>query len=247
MPTSNLSGDTRIWIEDDNSFPGVIRAWNDDYYSSDPHDFSWGAASRIKKDFSVRIKSVLISAYSSYAPLGTCDLYIKVNPLSTETYYTGIWPFRTEHTRTPILEAFPNLKANDAMQTAWEGKDNYQCISWSGGITSYKEWPLSLSSNYCELAYDSYYGYYCKGPESFDNFYESPNRYAGCMAYTNSGANSSNSVVDLWYNPNYYDYGYGDYTHGSVRKPGNNHPHGYDWESKPGTMERIFSSSKCFK
>ncbi len=99
---------------------------------------------------------------------------------------------------------------------------------------------LSLSSSYCELAYDPYYGYYCKGIESFDNFYGSSTRYGGCMTYSRSGANSFNNSVDLWYNPNYYAYGYGDYTHGSVRKPGNNHPHGYDWESKPGNMERIF-------
>ncbi len=138
--TCKLTGDSRLWIEDDNSFPGKIRAWNDDYYTNDEYDFSWGVASRIKKDFSVRIKSVLVSAYSSYSPTGTCDLYIKVNPLSTETYYTGIWPFRKKHTRTPILDAFPNLKANDAMQTAWDNKDDYNCISWSGGITNYWEW-----------------------------------------------------------------------------------------------------------
>jgi hypothetical protein len=40
-------------------------------------------------------------------------------------------------------------------------------------------------------------------------------------------------MVDLW------AYG-GYYTHASVRKPGNDHPHGYDWESKPGSTARTF-------
>ncbi len=31
-----------------------------------------------------------------------------------------------------------------------------------------------------------------------------------------------------------------DYTHASVKEPGNNHPHGYDWESKPGGLDRTF-------
>jgi hypothetical protein len=78
---------------------------------------------------------------------------------------------------------------------------------------------------------------------SFDNFYAANPRYGfdgEAMTYSRTGATSSNSAVDLWYNPNYYDIGNGSYTHGSVTKPGNNQPHGYDWESKPGNMMRSF-------
>jgi hypothetical protein len=57
-------------------------------------------------------------------------------------------------------------------------------------------------------------------------------RYPGAWNYTRTGATVSNSVVDLWKRPG------GAYQHGSVRKPGNNHPHGYDWESKPGGTPR---------
>ena len=226
--TCKISGDTRIWLEDNIGFPGRIVAYNDDYSGSG--DFSWAYASRINKNFSINIEGMQFSSYSSNTPTGTCDYYIDVNPLSTETYYTGIWPFRKKHTRTPILDLFPNLKADDAMQSA-PASEVYNCISWSGGITNYWEWPLSLFSIYFD---------YGGSKKSFDNFYGSPGRYGGCMTYSATGATSSNSVVDLWYNPNSYGIGQGEYTHGSVTKPGNNMPHGYDWESKPGNGERIF-------
>jgi len=205
--TSKISGDTRIWIEDDSGLPGKIRAWNDDYYGGG--DFYWGLASRVKKDFSVRIAASLVSSYSSYTPTGIYDLYVMCQNSGTL--------------------GFPNLKSDDAIQTAPQS-GVYNCISWSGGIDWDWYWPPN--------PYDPYYA---GSPlASFDNFYSYAGRYGGCMTYSRSGATVSNSVVDLWYNPNYYGPGQGDYTHGSVTKPGNNHPHGYDWESKPGPQNRIF-------
>ncbi|NJK98811.1 MAG: hypothetical protein HC905_31335 [Bacteroidales bacterium] len=61
-------------------------------------------------------------------------------------------------------------------------------------------------------------------------------RYTGATNYTSIGADETNGVVALWSNN-------GDISgaqHLSVRKPGNNHPHGYDWESKPGGLMRTF-------
>lgn len=203
--TCKLSGDSRIWIEDNSGVPGKIRAYNDDYYGGG--DFSWGLASRVKKDFSVRIGAALISSYSSYNPTGTCDLYIMCQ-------------------NSNIMPYFPNLKADDAIQSA-PASGTYNCISWTGGIIDYWEWPLSPFSRY----------YVAGNPlASFDNFYAANPRYGvegETMTYSRSGATSANSVVDLWALN-------GSYTHGSVTKPGNNHPHGYDWESKPGSLMRTF-------
>ena len=212
--TCKISGDTRIWIEDDSGTPGKIRAWNDDYYGGG--DFYWGLASRVKKDFSVRIAGALVSSYSSYTPTGIYDLYVMCQNSGTL--------------------GFPNLKSDDAIQSApYSGM--YNCISWSGGITNYWEWPLSEWSEYCEEVYDAYGIFlYCDPLPSFDNFYAANPRYGfegEAMTYSRSGATVSNSVVDLWALN-------GEYTHSSCTKPGNNHPHGYDWESKPGPQNRIF-------
>lgn len=209
--TCKLSGDSRIWITDD-TWPGKIKAYNDDY-NGGGGDFSWGLASRVKKDFSVRIGAALISSYSSYNPTGTCDLYMKCENSNITSY-------------------FPNLKADDAIQSA-PASGTYNCISWSGGITNYWEWPLSQWSNYCEEVYDAYGNFlYCDPLPSFDNYYEAE-RYSNAMTYSRSGATASNNTVDLWVLN-------GNYTHGSVTKPGNDHPHGYDWESKPGGLMRTF-------
>jgi len=79
---------------------------------------------------------------------------------------------------------------------------------------------------------------------SFDNYYaNTPPRYTGCnWVYTRTGANSSNNQIDLWALN-------GTYTHASVNarwdniprgNPANDNPHGYDWESKPGSLMRTF-------
>ena len=213
--TSLLTGDSRIWIEDQDGYPGKVTAFNDDYYGGGG-DFSWSLASRVKKVLP-SVRSVVVSAYSSYNPTGSCDLYAKCG-------------------NSTIMSSFPNLKADDAIRSA-PTSGTYNCISWSGGITSYWEWPLSPGSSF----------YVAGNPlASFDNYYSNTpvNRYAGSSAwnYTRTGATSTNNQVDLWaYN--------GSYTHGSVkakwsnipaRLPANAMPHGYDWESKPGSLMRTF-------
>jgi hypothetical protein len=66
----------------------------------------------------------------------------------------------------------------------------------------------------------------------FDKYYSnSPMRYPGAWNYSRTGATAANAVVDLWKTA-------ADYTHASVTMPGNNNPHGYDWESKPGSFDR---------
>jgi hypothetical protein len=186
--TSHISTDTRIWIESGSGFPGKIIAYNDDYYGDG--DWNWGLASRVKQTFSDPVGATLISAYSSNSPVGNCDLYMGCQ-------------------NSNIMNYFPNLEADDAIQSA-PYDYTYNCISWSVGIFEDWSWPSGFGSDFSVV----------------EDFYEN-------YGYTATGANSSNSVVDLWaYN--------GDYTHASVTKPGNDHPHGYDWESKPGALMRTF-------
>jgi hypothetical protein len=212
----NYYSDPFLFIEDDSGIPGKIIAFNNNYSGSG--DYYWGLNSRVRKDFSVRVGAGLISSFSSYLQ-GTCDLYLKC--MNSNIAGTG---------------DFPNLKSDDAIQSSpatchpsepgCDLDETYNCISWSGGITTYWEWPIALWSSYCELKYDPVHGYYCDPLPSFDNFYNS-------RGYTRTGAHAGNSTVDLWAKN-------GEYSHGSVRKPGNNHPHGYDWESKPGANVRTF-------
>lgn len=192
-------GDPRLWIEEGSGIPGKISAFNDDY-GSHGGDYVWGLNSRIKKKYDRTVHSALLSAYSSYNPTGKCDLYIKCK-------------------NSTVMSYFPNLKADDAIQSA-PSSYNYNCISWSGKITSYWEWPPSPSSSY-----------YDPDPlKAFDKFYAS-------LGYTRTGATKSNAVVALWAIVD--SYGNREYTHASVRK-GDGNAHGYDWESKPGSLMRTF-------
>ncbi len=157
-----------------------------------------------------RIRYAIISTYSSYNPTGTCDVYMGCR-------------------NSTIMSYFPNLKADDAIRSA-PASSAYNCISWSGGRTDLGRyfWPPE-GGNPWRGSTDL---------ESFDNFFSNTKsgkklvRYNGAMNYTRSGANAGNAVVALWHNKKY--------THGSVKKPGNDQPHGYDWESKPGGLMRTF-------
>lgn len=204
------TGDTRLWLY--NYWNGPIVAANDDFYNSG--DFYWGLSSRIKQDFSTAVSYCLVSAYSP-STTGTCDLYMACE-------------------NSTIMSYFPNLKAEDAIQSAPQTND-YNCASWGGGLTDRGRYfwassaPTStnLSSNWY-VANNFWL--------SWDNFFgNNPPRFAGAPTYTRSGASASNGDVAMWYNSTS-----GQYTHFSVKKPANNQPHGYDWESKPGGLMRTF-------
>lgn len=187
-----------------------VRGYNDDYYSGGG-DWSWGLCSRIKKNFGTdSIQYGFVCAYSP-SSTGIADIY-----LGNDT---------SEVNKTNYPE-FPLLKPDDAIRAA-PNTGTYNCISWSGGITNAWIWPPSAYSTYnCS---NSGTDITC-----FDHFYaNTPVRYPGAWNYTRTGATVNNSIVDVWALNGYF-------THGSVRKPGNNHPHGYDWESKPGSTARTF-------
>lgn len=211
--TSKISGDTRIWIEDDSGLPGKIRAWNDDYNVGG--DFYWGLASRVKKDFSIRIAGALVSSYSSYTPTGIYDLYVMCQ-------------------NSNITSSFPNLTADDAIQSA-PASNNYNCASWGGGRDNLGRYFWASNS---PTSSNLSGPWYIAGDfwASWDNFFgNNPARFIGAPNYTRSGANETNGEIAMWYNSTS-----GQYTHFSTTKPANEHPHGYDWESKPGGLMRTF-------
>jgi len=166
--TAKLTGDSRLWVIDSSSFPGLVKAQNDDYYSG-AGDWSWGLASRVKATITPEVNYVIVGAYSSYNPTGTADVYQKCN-------------------NGDIMSWFENLKADDAIRSA-PSSGVYNCISWSGYITDYWVWPPSFGSTWYDsnplTSFDKFYG-------------NNPQRYPGACTYTRSGATSSNAVVDLW-------------------------------------------------
>ncbi len=202
------TGDTRMVVS--RSFSSSARGYNDDYYAG-AGNWNWGLASRIKKDFN-GADSVQYTFVCSYSPTstGVCDIYMG-----------------TGNSNLHQLEPnnFPLLTDDDAIKSA-EASGSYNCISWSGGITSTWIWPPSAYSTYnCNSGNELL---------CFDNYYSNnPVRYPGAWNYTRTGATVNNSIVDLWKTASAY-------THASVTKTGNNHPHGYDWESKPGGTNRTF-------
>lgn len=207
--TCYLTGDPILWIEDDNGLPGKIIGFNDDYDGNG--DFDWGYNSRIKKQFTTDVGASLLSTYGTYNPTGTCDLYMKCG-------------------NSDIMPYFPNLKADDAIRSAPATPDyQYNCISWSGGISEYWIWPpldLPWSDGYTPAL------------QAFDNFYGNIDHNGNsCLRYDSAWTYTRNDIgcIALWYNE-----ADGDFTHGSVKKPANYYPHGYDWESKPGPLTRTF-------
>ncbi len=105
----------------------------------------------------------------------------------------------------------------------------------SGGITS--EWinpNFTLVGGYLTPWYNK------DNQVAFDNFYgNNPQRYIGATTYSVTD-NETDAVINVYKN--------GDtWTHASVRKPANNQMHGYAWESKLGTAERIFHTLHSLK
>ena len=198
--------DTRLFTL--NYAGGAVTGYNDDYSNSTDGTWTWGLSSRIKKNYSAGSSIVFVCAFST-SRTGVSDVYMgNVNG------------------HLPISEPanFPLLKTEDAIQSA-PSDGTYNCISWSGGITSSWSWPPDpLSSWY--VANNQLAG--------FDKFYSNtPVRFPGAWNYTRTGATAANALVDLWKKGTAYQ-------HASVTKPGNLNPHGYDWESKPGGLDRTF-------
>ncbi len=210
--TCHNTSDPRIWIESTHGLPGTIVAHNDDN-SANASDFNWERNSRVRKKINKTVGAVLISAFGSYDPEGRCDLYMGCKNSNIIGNY------------------FPYLRSADAIQSA-PGTYVYNCTAWAGGITRGWFWGC-LGPNQPSSCTEMYYG----SPQVWstwdDYFGNKPFRYSGAMTYTTDGANADNAWVAMWAKN-------GEITHGSVCAYANNHPHGYDWESKPGPGMRTF-------
>ncbi|WP_157558241.1 DUF7689 domain-containing protein [Niabella aurantiaca] len=210
--TAHTTGDPRMWVVDNSGSPGRVCGYNDDY-GYNGGDFSWSLNSRIKKNFNRSIQGVVVTAFSSYNPTGTTDIYSGCKNSNIHTYLN---PDNTL--------GFPNLKGDDAIMSS-PASTVYNCTAWTGGFTSFWFWGSTPSyyygSGFIWSTWDDYYG-------------NNPERYVGAKTYTSVGADANNGLIAMWAQSN------GTITHGSIRKPGNGNAYGYDWESKPGQLARTF-------
>ncbi len=208
--TSNSSVDPILWVGELSK--GKVMAYNDDYVGDGV--FDWGYNSRIRKTFSKPARSATVAVNSSYNPIGVCDIYIGCLKGNVDKH------------------AFPTFREDDAIQSALPtgNKDidvSYNCIGWAGGLSSWEEPPYMGTSEKDDLDwYDNYFG---------------NERYPGSPIYTRDGANAENGIVALWATMTTNgSISIGCYQHASVKKGGDERPHGYDWESKLGSGPRIF-------
>jgi len=123
-----------------------------------------------------------------------------------------------------LFSYFPNLQADNSFKSGTETgeilnlakKPGYNCIDWSIGISadSGVYVPGNWRFYYTLKDWDDFYGYY---------------------GYTRSEADSANAAIALW-----VTYWGSDFKHASVRKNSViTEPHGFEWESKIGDLERI--------
>lgn len=207
--TNNL--DTVMFaISEDESSDKKVIGYNDDY--SGDGDYNWGRASRIKQTYTKDNKPRYIFV-TSFSPTltGSADIY-------------GMCEGSYSNTRM-----FPNLNADDSIISAPDTKA-YNCIAYSGGITS--EW---INPDFTLVGGCLTPWYNEDNQIAFDNFYgNNPPRYVGATTYSVT-ENESDAVINV------YKKG-ASWTHASVRKPANDQMHGYAWESKLGSAERVFHS-----
>ncbi|MBD3244048.1 MAG: hypothetical protein GF331_25880 [Chitinivibrionales bacterium] len=189
-----------------------VQIWDDDY--TEGGEFDWVDNARLFYD-NDDIEMVIVSAQFT-GDTGSCDVYMKCDSSEISNY-------------------FPNLDGDDAIKSADSTgfyPNGYNCFAYSGGLTSQWAQPMFAGSPWYDTESEL---------ASMDNFYANVDssgreqmRYAGATDYTRSGATASTSVIDLW------ETGEDTIVHASCSKPANGHPHGYDWESKPGTLMRTF-------
>ncbi|MCM1508911.1 MAG: hypothetical protein NC177_17525 [Ruminococcus flavefaciens] len=197
-----------------NSSSNRVIGYNDDYSTFATGNFSWERNARINQNYSSYKKPIYIfvSSYSQSA-IGTCEIY-------------GVYKNSLPNTEDPETQ-FPNLKLDDSIISA-SASEAYNCIAYSGGITSMWIDPTLKS----QLIYLSPW-YNENNETALDNFYgNNPPRYKGATTYEVT-TNENESVVNVYKKGN-------EWTHAAVRRPGNNNVHGYAWESKLGDGERIF-------
>ncbi|MDA3817551.1 MAG: hypothetical protein PF486_09255 [Prolixibacteraceae bacterium] len=216
--TGYSTGIPKLWLAP-HGYTNPIQFHGSTYWYVAPMDYYWfdDARFRIVKNTSSYLNMYLLvsSEGAWWVYWGNCDVYGSCK----ET--TGIAP----------SSSFPNLKNSDAIQSA-PTSGTYNCTAWTGGFTNgwvwhqynYISFPIENDgTNQVWSTWDDYFG-------------NNPIRYSGATTYTDDQANAYNAEIALWSTNGSYS----GITHGSIRLVGNNHPHGYDWESKAGQNYRFF-------
>ena len=210
------SPDPCLWLKhtDPTSGREIIVAYNDNYMA--PSDYDWKANARIREklaDYDY-YNVLLSSAFPIPFKNDTCDLYHSF--WNTPYYYD----FET---------IFPNSKYEDFIESGSADSD-YNCISWTCGEVNTWLWPQESDNDI--KWFDKLYN-----NETVSSAFGNYKRADGSLKYTRQGANAENSAVDIW---GIIGNGEFTFTHGSIRKSTDGIPHGYDWESKCGSIQQIF-------
>ncbi len=216
--TANLSDnyDTVMYVlyRNGNTDRKVI-GFNDNYENNtNPGDHYWGNCSRISQDYNpatIQPRCVIVSSKCSEA-IGNAEIYAMCKEKYTD------------------INFFPNFKEDDSIISDSE-VTSYNCISYSGGISA--GWITPTFTRYNTTSGRLTPWYNSNMETAYDNFYgNNPPRYNGATTYVNT-LNSNEAVINVYKNGS-------EYTHAAVKKPGNNQPHGYAWESKCGKEPRVF-------
>ena len=219
--TAYTVGIPEIYLEEKGT--NKLKFFGETMFYVPPMDFMWwdDARMRITKNSSAARYRMLITSVGAFgAYYGNCDVY-------------GMVPQGFRNDGVNVANYFPNLKDTDCMYSGIWHNTVYNCASWAGGLTNGWMWgndPLvggNIGQNYGHHSVWS----------TWDNYFgNNPPRYSGATTYTRDQADSNNGEIAVWSKTaNIFDV-----THFSVRGTANNHPHGYAWESKPGSLIRTF-------
>lgn len=218
--TAYTVGIPEIYLEEKGT--NQLKFFGETMFYAPPMDFMWwdDARLRITKTSSARYRMLITSVGAFGAYYGNCDVY-------------GMLPQGFLNDGLNVLNYFPNFKQTDCLYSGVWSSTVYNCASWAGGITSGWMWgndPLvggNIGRNYGHHSVWS----------TWDNYFgNNPPRYSGATTYTRDQADSYNGEIAVWSKTSDIF----DVTHFSVRGTANNHPHGYAWESKPGSLIRTF-------
>lgn len=118
------------------------------------------------------------------------------------------------------LSQLPNLKSGDAIKSA-ENNIYYNSAAWAGGINTDIIWNSKWGSPFVWTTWDNYFG-------------NNPARYSGAKTYSRSGG--GNAVIAAFSKNGNVS----QMSHFAVSRNANMQMHGYEWESKIGTLCRLF-------
>lgn len=220
--TAYSSGIPAFYLEEKSS--RKVKFFGETYFYVPPMEQMWidDARLRLTKPSAndrYRMLVTCVGAFGAY--YGNCDVYGSCQQVLDSDGFS---------------KDFPNLKSNDAIYSSASGTYVYNCASWAGGLTYGWTWNGITANKYSSSLVGPNYG----SPYIWDSwdayFGNTPQRYAGAIAYTRDGAHSGNGVIAVWSTSDKIS----DVTHFSCRATANNQPHGYAWESKPGGARRIF-------